>query len=417
MEILLWTWLPGALQAAFNEIFLPEDKRVFLTWSKAPESLAYVGPFLLLVYLSRRRNTELLRVLLLPVIVLLALQGTFRYGHPYGTKFMIMSWLRSLAAFSIIAMSLDLTFSRTSRLKVGETQLPAIGEKREASMVPQWLADIVEVLANFRGIGWNFGKDVYIPPHPEGSREHFLWSATTSNIKHFLLVDLVKTTCVYLPGIGDTMGDSMFYQELPPLQRYAVSTFIHLLVGAVVQAGVEGLYSIFRLLGVKVFGQSPDQWPPVYDSPWRADSLHDFWARRWHQVLRRTFIVLGGIPGGWIGGDIGRTLGTFIASGLFHELGMYMVCRGLDHKVTFFFALQGVGVLLERLYRKLTGHRVGGWPGRIWVAIFILGFGQVCTDSWLRRGLGAAELIQDIISPLRGLVIPMAKHFQALYIS
>lgn len=201
------------------------------------------------------------------------------------------------------------------------------------------------------------------------------------NIKHFLLIDLIKTICVYLPGIGSPMGGSMFYPELPPLQRYVVSTTIHILVGTIVQAGVESQYSIVRSLGVQLFGQSPDDWPPTFNSPWRADSLHDFWARRWHQVLRRTFIVLGGLPGAWIGGEVGRTLGTFLASGLFHELGMYVVNRGLDHRVILFFALQGVGVLLERLYRKVTGRRVGGWTGRIWVWVLILGLEQMCSTS------------------------------------
>jgi len=161
-----------------------------------------------------------------------------------------------------------------------------------------------------------------------------------------------------------------------------------------------------------MLGQSPEAWPPVFNSPWASDSLHDFWAKRWHQILRRILFVMGGTPGRWLAGEVGQLLGTFLASGLFHELGMYMVCRGLDHRVTFFFTIQGVGVLLERVYKRVTGRRVEGWFGRVWLWIFIFGFGQVCSDAWLSRGLGAADLIPDHASPLRGVFIPMIRGLQ-----
>jgi hypothetical protein len=103
------------------------------------------------------------------------------------------------------------------------------------------------------------------------------------------------------------------------------------------------------------------------DDPWHADSMHMLWARSWHQLLRNTFLVFGGYPGRWIGGDLGMLLGAFVASGLFHECSIYTLGRGLDHTVTLFFASQGPILIGERLWRQVTGRRVGGPIGRLWV--------------------------------------------------
>ena len=95
--------------------------------------------------------------------------------------------------------------------------------------------------------------------------------------------------------------------------------------------------------------------------------------------MRRTFLVFGGIPGGWLAGRFGAVMGTFIASGLYHELGFYMINRGLDHRTTLFFVLQGVAMILERAYTSVTGSRVGGWKGRIWAYFWVLVVGQICS--------------------------------------
>lgn len=53
----------------------------------------YQIPFMLMAYLARRKDTYILRLLLLPVVVVPALRGTFRY---YGTEpdFFALSWMR-----------------------------------------------------------------------------------------------------------------------------------------------------------------------------------------------------------------------------------------------------------------------------------------------------------------------------------
>ena len=92
-------------------------------------------------------------------------------------------------------------------------------------------------------------------------------------------------------------------------------------------------------------------------------------------------MVLGGIPGRWLAGRVGMVFGVFIASGLFHEFSSYILPGQLDHRVTLFFTLQAVGILLEDLYRKLTGKKVGGLAGRAWAYFFVIGLGQLCGTS------------------------------------
>ena len=92
-------------------------------------------------------------------------------------------------------------------------------------------------------------------------------------------------------------------------------------------------------------------------------------------------MVLGGIPGQWLAGRVGKVFGAFVVCGLWRELSAYTLPRQLDHRVTLFFTLQAVGILLEDLYRKITGKRVGGLVGRIWAYFFVIGLGQLCGAS------------------------------------
>ena len=111
-------------------------------------------------------------------------------------------------------------------------------------------------------------------------------------------------------------------------------------------------------------------------------SLHEFWGRAWHQGLRHVFLVLGGFPAGRAAGGsaVAAAFGTFLASGLVHELAITVVPDAdLDWRVVAFFALQGVGIVLERVYCRVTGRRVGGPLGFVWAAVFVLGFGQMCS--------------------------------------
>lgn len=53
------------------------------------------------------------------------------------------------------------------------------------------------------------------------------------------------------------------------------------------------------------------------------------------------------------------------------------------HGTWVFFLVQPVAVTLENVWLKATGRRIGGWPGRAWVALCVVVFGQATVGkSW-----------------------------------
>lgn len=306
------------------------------------------------------------------------------------------------------ALTLKCALTQEGILKVGETILPPIVEpissppteepdektkddaipKRKPSlnMFSTALWDAFELAFAMRGIGWKFGRGVYIPknrrPHQRGP---FLKATAWNFFKNFLIMDFVLAVFKLMPGLGTPAGGSIYYSELPLIPRYAVAFGISIISGFVLLSGFDVLADGGALIGVGLLGQSPSQWPPILKNPWGAQSLHEFWGRRWHQTLREPFLVFGGYPGRWLAGRNGWIIGTFLASGLMHELSVYLLGRGLDHRVIVFFFLQGVGVLLEKAWTKTIGHRVGGIPGRVWTYLMVLGLGQITRECY---GLG-----------------------------
>jgi Membrane bound O-acyl transferase family len=262
-------------------------------------------------------------------------------------------------------------------LKVGESRPGVLKGKESANdpvspsghpFIAPWLYDTVELMHTMRGLKWKFGQGMHIPKETKPrDRLPFIRATFMSFLQNFLLLDLLESTIKLFPGVGSPVGGSMFYTNLPPIWRYSVSTFIHMMTGTCLILGFRMVYDLITLLAVSLLNNSPASWPPILDNPWTADSMHIFWSKRWHQLLRQTFLVLGGYPGKWIAGDLGLLLGTFIASGLFHEFAIHSMERGFDPTVLAFFASQGPILILERMWKALTGRRVGGLMGRLWV--------------------------------------------------
>jgi Membrane bound O-acyl transferase family len=299
----------------------------------------------------------------------------------------------------MIAKSLDFGLTREGVLKIGETELPPIGGdpptsdaspsspvakwRRTRLPIPDWIRDPFEVMFTLRGIGWNFGRDAHIAQETRPlERGAFLRSTLLMLVKKYLLFDLLEVVAKSIPGVGTPEGGSMFFPQLPVATRYAVSTAIHIGVGLVLLAAFDVGYYLITLIAVGLLGQSPLSWPPILNNPWLADSLNDFWTKRWHQLLRRTFVVYGGYPGSWLtgGSRVGKVLGAFLASGLFHELSIYTLGKGLDHNITLFFVWQAIGVILEKMWKDVTGYRVRGWAGLVWVYFSIVVVGQPCSE-------------------------------------
>ena len=255
-------------------------------------------------------------------------------------------------------------------------------------------------------------------------------------------MDLAESTLKLFPGVNTLSGGSIYYPSLSraPALSFCVASVIHVSTGCTLLFGFRMVYDFITLFAVGLCGSAPENWPPVMDDPWRADSLHRFWAKDWHQALRRTFFVFGGYPARqlfrfFFGPGYGRgaekfavVFGTFVASALWHECTMYAAGRGFSWVPVLFFVMQTVFLAGERMWRRITGKMVGGLWGRIWVyfVIFILSqptgefefffffwavveFIKFLVDSWHRRGFGGGTLISPSLSLFRAVIFPLMK--------
>ena len=84
-----------AFKRVLTELIPPPHLRKPLTWRTLPSAFAYVIPFYFLAYLARRRDTRLIRLLLLPTIVVTALRGTFNYSWDLPA-YAFPNWFRGM---------------------------------------------------------------------------------------------------------------------------------------------------------------------------------------------------------------------------------------------------------------------------------------------------------------------------------
>jgi hypothetical protein len=61
---------------------------------------------------------------------------------------------------------------------------------------------------------------------------------------------------------------------------------------------------------------------------------------------------------------------------LYHAYSMQPTRRGFDYSTVLFFTLQGPLLMLERLWKRFTGRKVGGWIGMLWVYLVLLAGAQ-----------------------------------------
>ena len=253
----------------------------------------------------------------------------------------------------------------------------------------QKLLDAADLSLNLRGIGWSWSR---LPNVPSESRPTFTFFLHTlvSFLFHVVMVD-VTHRFVQLFGpdtINSPEGGSIFDPSLPPLHRYSRSTLITFISGLTIYAAIQAFYQFFALFFLIFLRHSPSQWPPLFDHPWFATSLSEFWSKRWHQLFRDVFVSFGGDTLALLMGRVGHVLGAFFVSGVLHAVGLWGMGRGGEFlKVTGFFMIMAVGILLEYSWKNFTGSRVDGFFGRVWTSVWLLGWGNILVDAWSMKGL------------------------------
>ncbi|KAH9942736.1 hypothetical protein B0H21DRAFT_884522 [Amylocystis lapponica] len=382
-----------AAHRAFRSFVPPQDDRIPITWWTLPSAVAYCLPCLFMAYLVRRRDTHLLRLLLLPTAVAMAVRCAFRYtlegpaAHSYGC-------LQVFVPLISIAKAVDFAFAKDGRFKLGEKRLRAVGEPAPppsakegsasgtepvpghaiAPFLPAWLDDALDVLLSLRGIGWDFGEGLHVPQstRPQ-ARGPFLRATARSLLQQCLLFDACDTLVKAVPGAGARAGGSIFLAALPPLPRYALSTALHTLGGCMIACAFTLAHDGAALSASRSSGTRPRRTRPWSTAP-AAPRVPD--ARR---------------AGAAAAGARGR--------------------RSADARVLLFFALQPVGLALERAWRRLAGRRVGGGAGWLWTVLWVVGLGEMAVDAWAVRGVMGALFVPEAVSPMRRVFLPAVRRF------
>ncbi|KAL4071676.1 hypothetical protein V8B97DRAFT_2023805 [Scleroderma yunnanense] len=306
--------------------------------------VAHILPIFALQYLVavlvQFRNTAYLRIALLPIMPLIVLRAFLAidlscglYERAQVNGIFITYFISVIAQVTIWSLAQQL-YKRDNVRGAKSTSIP----------LALWNA--CDLLLNFRGIGWNWSQGVPIPES----------SVKTQSRVQFLLFAVPR-------AIFFALGFDAFTEAVRTFFAFEIAYLSIWLV----YFALEWAYHSLAIICIVIFHQHPSQWPPLFDKPWLSTSLSEFWGRRWHQVLRYHFSLLGGIPLSYIFGRAGLVLGTFLLIGLFHDIKIRAVGRGSSSLVEVgFFVMNGVGILLERVWAKARDCRVHGAYGWIW---------------------------------------------------
>ena len=144
-------------------------------------------------------------------------------------------------------------------------------------------------------------------------------------------------------------------------------------------------FGLFALLSLFWQSRGIDA-APLMKCPIAANSLHDFWGRRWNAGFRDIVFVLFFFPLARRYGTAAAALATFVLSGLIHELVITVPAGGGYGLPTLYFALQGLGLMLERTRHRAACRVTRGWPGRVFaIAMVTLPIGALFPPVFVTR--------------------------------
>ncbi|KAF8447202.1 hypothetical protein L210DRAFT_3440470 [Boletus edulis BED1] len=374
---------------------IPIDGTTFVSYVLPPLVCTFVAALLAVT-----PHTRAGRIALWPLTALLALRAA-------------LSVDMSLGRMEQKILDIDfvvLMFSASSRtLDWALAEGPLVRRLRPANNTPSTIMDALDLVSNFRGHGWEWSRGLYIPRETRPSdRKTFVFVTVLSAVLHALICGALHKAILMLVSVG--MGTiperpTIFDESLPFLTRYLRASTITIINAFAVYAMLQLNYDLTTVPAILVLGQDPAQWPPMFDAPWFATSLSDFWGRRWHQLLRRTFLFLGGYPLSSIFGRTGIIIGAFLVSVVIHDIVLITVDSRMEMWWMFVgFGMMAPGILIERAFHQLTGRRVGGVLGWIWTMAWLTLWGSVIIEGFARAGLlGGTGFVDSMLPPMECL--------------
>lgn len=137
---------------------------------------------------------------------------------------------------------------------------------------------------------------------------------------------------------------------------------------------------------------------PIMDAPLRSESLGEFWGKRWNLEFRQLAHDLIFVPLHRRLGASATLFSVFIVSGLIHDLVISVPARGGYGLPTAYFAIQGLGVAVER---STFGERFGLREGvRGWLFMAVVTMAPV---FWLFHPPFVLRVIIPFMKAIRAL--------------
>lgn len=194
-------------------------------------------------------------------------------------------------------------------------------------------------------------------------------------------IGLCMLFCVYLQlqlqvAFDSVMlGYAMIYQTLPKIEKWLLGEDSKKLNSKNIAKTKAILRRVRGVRALKTYIEETLEMPPLFDSPWSAHSLRDFWGRRWHTFYNDCFYRLGYQPIRWTVKLLFNckpprwlpALAVFVMSGIMHEYFLYAATGSSGYfgsplpacGIQFlFFVIQVFGIRVgDRFFRRgVLGH-------------------------------------------------------------
>ncbi|KAJ6483624.1 membrane bound O-acyl transferase family-domain-containing protein [Mycena vitilis] len=216
----------------------------------------------------------------------------------------------------------------------------------------QWA---LQLFFNARGVGWAHEPRCVFSSRapPNTPRIDFIARQVGSICANILLFDLANLHSHWNPGFSQHIG------MVAAGWRWRVVGTAAWALGAA--SAMSAAHCAASILCVALGVSRPQDWPPLFGSLADAASVRTFWARGWHQLLRRSLCAhakfisnkILRLPDGTVASSCTEICSAFALSGLVHYMGE-SVPMGHGHSGSLiFFGIQPAAIAFETLLRAL----------------------------------------------------------------
>ncbi|KAJ7136317.1 membrane bound O-acyl transferase family-domain-containing protein [Mycena crocata] len=266
-----------------------------------------------------------------------------------------------------------------------------------------------QLLINTRGVGWAHEPRSAIPPGapPKTSRAKFVARQVVGLCGALLLFDLANLHIRWNPAHSQRMG-------------LASVGYAHRVVGTVgwgvlAASGLSLPHYIASIVAIALGISRPQDWPPLFGSLADAATVRTFWARGWHQVLRRSLSSHGKLVSNRVLGFPRRSIETlcvrilvaFMLSGLVHYLSETMPIGWGCSGSLIFFSIQPVAILLEttvELIARRADLKLPDLARRVLGHVWVLGWFALTLPIMQDPLIRAGEMDSKVeVSLIRGV--------------